>query len=126
LPLALSRKPDGSASCIIILSSDQPGPCDPNRGLVGLEPDLLKRFNDARLAELRQTTPSATLADLGAACELNQINPADYLKGTCESVTKPGWCYVEGAAAGTCAQAIKFSPMGQPGAGWKVNLQCGP
>ena len=124
LPQTLAPNPDGTVPCLVILTFDQPGACDTSKGLTELDPDILKRFNDQRLAELRQTTPAATLADLGAACQLAQIIPTDFVNGTCESVTKPGWCYVEGAAAGTCPQAIKFSATGQPPSGSKVNLSC--
>ena len=122
LPQPLFTDPTGAVPCSVILTFDQPGPCDASKGLSELAPDVLAQFNAKRLAELRQTTPNATLADLGAACQLAQIAVPGGT--TCESDTKPGWCYVRGGAAGDCSQAIKYTATGQPPSGAKVDFQC--
>jgi hypothetical protein len=69
-------------------------------------------------------------SDLQPVCELVQLTSGDQPpvgyspKTTCENLGSPGWCYVEGTAAGQCplgqAQAIKF---GVPPAGQTV-IQC--
>jgi hypothetical protein len=43
--------------------------------------------------------------------------------GSCAASPSPGWCYVTGAGAGTCPQAIVFS-NGEPPAGAIVTLEC--
>ena len=73
------------------------------------------------------------LSTRSAVCELTQMIPdpsscpgCTYLSGkdTCENSNVPGWCYVEGQAAGQCqagsAYAIKF---GVPPAG-QTMIQC--
>ena len=129
LPQKLIPSPDGTVPCLVLISfqagSDQNTVCDPAKGLKQPDPDVLKRFKEARLAELKSQDPKATAADIGPACELTQIDPSKYQNGTCETITDPGWCYVTGAAAGSsCPQAIKFSATGQPASGTSVSLQC--
>jgi hypothetical protein len=62
-----------------------------------------------------------------SVCALHQLNPKsnpiDFSNGSCLTSKEPGWCYVTGAAAGRCAQAILFS-QGEPPMGAAVSLQC--
>ncbi len=48
----------------------------------------------------------------------------DFAAGSCAAASEAGWCYVQGAAAGTCSQAILFSASGNPQVGAQINLQC--
>jgi hypothetical protein len=62
-------------------------------------------------------------------CLLKQLTPqsdaADFLSGTCARATvDKGWCYVTGAAAGKCAQAIAFAGNDSVPPGATANLQC--
>jgi hypothetical protein len=102
------------------------------------DPQVLATFNAQRLADLQRMAasdvgdaggaPTISAADLQPVCELTQLIPdpstcptCTYLMGkqSCENSNTPGWCYVEGNAAGQCplgsAQAIKFGvpPPGQ-------------
>ncbi len=128
LPQKLVPANDGTVPCLVLISfqpgADQNTVCDASKGLKQPDPDVLKRFQESKLAELKQQDPKATAADVGPACELTQLDPSKLVNGTCETITDPGWCYVSGAAAGTCAQAIKFSATGQPASGTSVSLQC--
>ena len=102
---------------------------------------MLDNFQKAKLAELQRqaaaeqgdAAPAVNPKDLQPVCELTQLVPdanscpmCTYLGGkpSCENANTPGWCYVEGAAAGQCplgsSQAIKF---GLPPAGQTV-IQC--
>jgi hypothetical protein len=63
------------------------------------------------------TYPTSTYPWIGPerppVCELVQLAHSDYApRDSCENAGKPGWCYVEGPAAGTCPlgqeRAIKF------------------
>ena len=60
-------------------------------------------------------------------CGLRQlvptVNPTDFQGGTCAASTDKGWCYVTGAAAGKCPQAIVFANNALP-TGAIANLQC--
>jgi hypothetical protein len=48
-----------------------------------------------------------------SVCELKELtaanDAADFQAGTCANSMDPGWCYVTGAAAGRCSQAVNFS-----------------
>ncbi len=56
-------------------------------------------------------------------CQVNQLAASALVNGSCKASSSQGWCYVSGAAAGVCEQAILFSPQTLPfGSG--VNLQC--
>ena len=58
-------------------------------------------------------------------CQVSELVGSDLdSNGSCTSSSAAGWCYVTGAAAGTCAQAIKFSDKGSPQTGARVSLQC--
>ena len=52
------------------------------------------------------------------------VNDFQYPSGSCAGSSEAGWCYVSGGAAGTCPQAILFSPAGNPQVGSKISLQC--
>jgi hypothetical protein len=140
---------DGTVPCLILVllpgvAADQNAACGPrgmpdSRGLQQPDPQVLATFNAQRLADLQRQAaadvgdaggaPTISAADLQPVCELTQLIPDNgscasmctYLMGkaSCENSNSPGWCYVEGSAAGQCplgsAQAIKFGvpPPGQ-------------
>ena len=54
---------------------------------------------------------------------MNQLAASALVNGSCKASSSQGWCYVSGAAAGVCEQAILFSPQTLPD-GARVNLQC--
>jgi hypothetical protein len=72
------------------------------------------------------------------ACAIHQlIDPANQMSSTCADPADPmafqngscsasndaGWCYVTGAAANGCPQAILFT-QSMPPPGWSASLQC--
>ena len=144
LPQALTLDQTGAAPCLILETlpqGTQAGTCDPTKGLNQPDPGILNKYNEQRCADAANagvqgdagggTNPCPNPDDpegvamlFGPVCEVTQlVQPGDYT-GTCETVTKPGWCYVVGTAAGGCPQAIKFSATGQPSSGAKISLQC--
>ena len=61
-------------------------------------------------------------------CQLQELtphlSPMDFdSQGSCAESPEPGWCYVEGEAAGQCPQQIIFT-NGEPPTGSTVSLQC--
>ncbi len=128
LPQQLTPAQDGTVPCLVLVvfqpGVDQSTACDPNKGLSQVDPEILKRFNEQRLADLQKVTPQATEADLGPVCQLAQLVPGTDFTGSCEGTQTPGWCYVTGASAGGCPQAVKFSATGQPATGTQISLQC--
>jgi hypothetical protein len=87
---------DGGVACSIfeILSG---GACEPTLGLSEV---------DASVASKVEGRASVDAA--GTVCVLQQLDAAS-LGGSCATSVDPGWCYVTGAAAGACTQAILFS-----------------
>ena len=125
LPQPLHVDALGAAPCLVLVSFEPgAGTCDPTKGLKVPAADVLRRFDQERLDELRKSSPQATAQDLGPTCELTQIAPADYVDASCAGTNAPGWCYVTAKAAGLCPQAIVFSPLGRPASGAKVDLEC--
>jgi len=145
LPQPLTKNPDGTVACLILVilpgdQSNQATACDASVGLKQPDPAVLDNYNKQRLADAQReanagadggTVPNPVqLKDLPPVCELIQLTPGDAPpkgyspKTTCENLNSPGWCYVEGAAAGQCplgqGQAIKF---GLPPSGQTV-IQC--
>jgi len=137
LPQPLTRGPDGKVACLVLTilqgpSSDQPTACNPALGLRQPDPAVLKDFNAKRLAAAEGAAAASGMpvADLSPVCEIVQmvpdtLSPVTYGgKPTCDGNGNPGWCYVEGMAAGTCsggsAQAIRFG-VAAPG---ETIIQC--
>lgn len=69
---------------------------------------------------LGRSTPPGDSTEKGACavCVLQQLTPSantvTFQDGTCASASDPGWCFVEGVAAGTCPQGITFSQTALP------------
>jgi hypothetical protein len=114
---------DGSVPCQVLASLPQPGQaCDPSLGMTAVD---AKTLSEAALA--LQGQPAAALLDTTqyTVCAINQLTPGDLVNGSCTASTAPGWCYVAGTAAGgLCAQALLFSPSGQPAAGVETLMTC--
>lgn len=111
LPQPLVRDASGMVSCsllTVVAANDQTSACPPRgkpdaRGLQQPDPDVLAAYNLGKAPE-----------EMQPVCELTQRIGTP----SCENDGTPGWCYVEGTAAGKClagsAQAIKFgaAPVG--------------
>ena len=85
---------------------------DPPAVRVGGAPDVAG--SGARSAPNPSTLPT---------CQVNQLTGSQLVNGSCKASNAHGWCYVTGSAAGTCAQAILFSPGTLP-TGSQISLQC--
>jgi hypothetical protein len=100
-----------------------------------LDSTVLDSFCDAQEAAYQQKVQAAGgntdgLQDPAAqsTCALVQLtpsaNPADFSTNqACVASADPGWCYVTGAAAGSCPQSLLFT-SGEPPPGAIVSLQC--
>jgi hypothetical protein len=127
LPQPLVADPEGKVPCLILETLGVEGPqasaCDASKGL--------KQPDAAVLAKFREQQLEAAGGDAGIdlskfpVCEVIQLTQGQLVNGSCSDAPTAGWCYVTGAAAGgSCPQAIKFSPGGNPGVGAKISLQC--
>jgi hypothetical protein len=144
LPQQLAPHADGSVDCLILLqippaSGAATGTClnpncDPNKGLNRPPADVLPKFcaslEDAYNSQVSAAGSSTGLIDPAnvPVCALTQLtmqtNPNDFQAGSCAAApTDNGWCYVTGAAAGKCPQAILFTKNAIPN-GATSNLQC--
>ncbi|MGA7122055.1 MAG: hypothetical protein WBY94_18250, partial [Polyangiaceae bacterium] len=123
----------GSVPCLILVTlapgkgTDCSGP-----GLSNPPADVLARFQAAQheayvAACGGKTSCVATDPSTLTTCQMNELtqqqNPQSFQNGDCSGSAQPGWCYVEGAAAGTCSQQILFTGS-QPPPGATVTLQC--
>jgi hypothetical protein len=80
-------------------------------------------FDTARM--LPDFAPSMTV------CGVAQVPPSAWVDDSCAQSSQPGWCYVTGAGAGSCAQgALFFSSAGAPPAAaasppyWSASFVC--
>jgi hypothetical protein len=99
-----------------------------------LDPTVIDNFCDAQEAAYQERVQAAGGVATGLqdpamqpVCALLQLtasaNSGDFSAGSCMASADPGWCYVTGAAAGTCPQAILFTASAPPGNA-VVSLQC--
>jgi hypothetical protein len=97
-------------------------------GLSVPDPTVLATFCANAEASYMGTKGSPGDPALQSVCELKQlvksVVPADFdQNGSCGGTTDNGWCYVEGAGANGCSQAIVFA-QGSPPAGSLTSLSC--
>jgi hypothetical protein len=118
--------------------------CDSKQGLVGpggmiapgqtFDQTVLDSYCDSQEQAYQQQisglpsgeTPPPDPA-LQSVCALVQLvnqpgaNAGDFMAGSCAASNDPGWCYVTGAAAGSCPQAIVFAHQPKSAT---ISLQC--
>jgi hypothetical protein len=116
LPERLEEDGDGNVPCLILetlplTAGLQATACDAAKGLSQPAPAVLAKFLEG------------TTAPHGAVCAVAQLTKKDF-PTSCVDSSGAGWCYLTGQAAGVCAQAIKFSPAGNPVSGATIALQC--
>jgi hypothetical protein len=139
LPQKLDVDACGNVECLILVTLlDPTKTCADLPGMVPAPAAVLQTFqknqHDAWIAGGMVGTDPSTLP----TCELQQLSQLPSgtdpalcappvgtfdAAGSCAASSEPGWCYVEGAAAGLCSQSILFS-AGQPPSGTVVSLQC--
>ncbi len=135
LPQKLTVDPTtGSVPCLILvtLAPGKGGTGCTGPGLSDPPADVLARFQQAQHDAYKtacggKTSCVATDPSTLTTCQLNELtqqqNPQSFQNGDCSASTKLGWCYVEGAAAGTCSQQVLFTAS-EPPQGATVTLQC--
>jgi hypothetical protein len=98
-------------------------------GLTVPDPSALKTFCESQEASYVGTKGALGDPADQSVCELTQLvrgqAPAgDFdVNGSCGNAPDKGWCYVEGAGANNCSQAIVFS-LNAPPTGSLTNLSC--
>ncbi len=114
---------DGSVPCELLASLPQPGmTCDPSKGMSPADTLTVQRA-----AQSLQGQGDAALLDPSqhTVCTIAQVPSSDLVDGSCAQSQTPGWCYVEGAAAGgQCPEALLFSPSAQPSTGVQTLMTC--
>ena len=130
LPKPLPVDAQGLVPCNLLVTLPTPGDESACNTVPGLEippADLLTPFVAASHAAWLAAGGSATTGlpdpDALPVCLDAQIGAASFgSDGTCLGSMRGGWCYVEGAAAGGCAQII----LGSFPPGATANLVCSP
>jgi hypothetical protein len=134
LPRKLTPESDGSVECLVLVTLPGMGSCTkptcpPNSGLTVPNQTVLDTFCAAQ--EGIYQGQKGVLGDpaLQSVCQLTQLvkgqaAAADFdNNGSCGGSAEKGWCYVEGAGANGCSQAIVFA-QGSPPAGSLTSLSC--
>jgi hypothetical protein len=136
LPQTLSTEDAGAGVPCLILATlpNASNPSNPQAdcsnasaypGMTPPDPTILQQFETAAVQAWNQGGQVGPNPSTLPTCQVNQITSPSELdaNGSCKSSSTPGWCYVTGVGAGTCAQAILFSPGAIP-TGSTINLQC--
>jgi hypothetical protein len=114
LPQPLQPDSAGNVPCLILEVLPDNSPCSASAGLSAPDATIAAKYaKDNNIDTTKQRI-----------CQVNQLKPTDLVNGSCATSGAAGWCYVTGAAAGTCPQAILFSPTGNPVNGATISLQC--
>jgi hypothetical protein len=134
LPRQLNPVADGSVPCLILVTLPGAGSCTnptcpAGVGLTVPASSVLNPWCEA--AEASYTGEKGAPGDpaLQSVCELAQLvkgqaPAADFdSNGSCAESTDKGWCYVQGAGASGCSQAIVFA-NGSPPTGSLTSLEC--
>ncbi len=135
LPRKLNPDPmTGQVPCLVLVTLPGAGSCTAptcpaGMGLSVPDPTVLATFcANAEAAFVGQKGSPGDPA-LQSVCELTQLvkgqaAAADFDRnGSCGVSTDKGWCYVEGAGANGCSQAIVFAENSPP-AGSLTSLSC--
>jgi len=112
LPETLAVNAAGQVSCqiFILLSAGDSCPAHPGLSAVG--------------ADVTASVLAAEPSTSGPVCALAQLPRSDWVCGSCEASTAPGWCYLT-PASGPCVQQIVVSAAWAPPAGAVPVLGCG-
>jgi hypothetical protein len=130
LPQTLVADNQGQVPCLILATL--PSATDPNNpqadcskypGYTQPDAQILAQFVAAAEVTWKANGSVGTEPKKLPTCQVGQLPQTALSGGTCKAAGSPGWCYVTGTAAGTCSQAIIFSPGTIP-TGTTINLQC--
>jgi hypothetical protein len=135
LPRKLDPAADGSVPCLVLVTmpagagSCMNPTCPPNTGLTVPDKAVLESF--CASAESNYGGEKGAPGDpaLQSVCQLTQLVRGEAAasdfdpNGSCAQSPDKGWCYVEGAGAKGCSQAIAFA-NGSPPSGSLTNLSC--
>ncbi len=122
--------PEGGAElpCVVLATlASATNPDDPEADCTSGANVGLTKPSDEVLAQFEANPPPGLPANVASlpTCQVNELTGSslDPTSGSCTASMERGWCYVTGAAAGNCSQAILFSPRTIPNKA-VVNFQC--
>jgi len=128
LPQPLTRdtvstdpKERNSVPCLVLAQLAEGDSCQ-KQGLPKPAAEILSKFLEEQKARAGSEGDAGSDVTKLDVCELPQIVVAD--GQSCKDDATKGWCYVTGAAAGKCPQALLFSASTASLAGAKFSLQC--
>jgi hypothetical protein len=134
LPEKLTVTSNGAVSCSLLVTLPGQGSCTnptcpAGLGLAVPTKSVLDTFCANAEANYEGEKGAPPDPALQSVCQLTQLvdgqaNAADFdANGSCDISADKGWCYVEGAGANGCAQAIVFAQSSPP-AGSVTSLEC--
>jgi hypothetical protein len=133
LPRKLTPGADGSVPCLVLVTLPGAGSCKnptcpADSGLTVPDMNVLDTFCNSQEANYQGVKNVPGDPALQSVCQLQQLtvtaNPGDFDNNqSCSQSGDKGWCYVQGAGANGCSQAIVFSPNSPP-PGSLTNLSC--
>jgi hypothetical protein len=134
LPRVLSPAPNGSVPCSVLVTLPGAGSClNPTcptaGGLTVPDSSVLTPFCEAAEASYMGEKGAPGDPAIQSVCQLAQLvkgqaQATDFDgNGSCAESTDKGWCYVEGAGASGCAQAIVLAQGSLP-PGSLTTLEC--
>jgi hypothetical protein len=134
LPRKLTPAADGSVQCLVLVTLPGMGSCTnptcpAGMGLSVPDKTVLATFCANAEANFMGQKNAPGDPALQSVCQLTQLvkgqqPAADFdNNGSCDVSTDKGWCYVEGAGANGCSQAIVFANNSPP-AGSLTSLSC--
>jgi hypothetical protein len=123
LPRQLQPDSQGAVPCLVLASlPDASSSCDPSKGESSVDPHVVTAASESLQGQFGAGAFDPTQHTV---CQIDEVTGTDLVSGTCKQSTKPGWCYVTGAAAGgRCPQALIFSPNATPSTGTVVAMVC--
>ncbi len=135
LPHTLTPAADGSVPCLVLVTLP-PGAgtcknptCPTGSGLSVPAQNVLDTFCDSQEATYQGVKGAPGDPANQSVCQLQQLTTtafpaADFdANMSCSQSADKGWCYVQGAGANGCSQAIVFAPNSPP-PGSLTNLSC--
>ncbi len=133
LPRKLNVAADGAVPCLLLVTLPGSGSftnptCPAGSGLTVPDPNVLDTFCASQEASYQGVKGAPGDPALQSVCQLTQLtrtaNAADFdANNSCAGAGDKGWCYVEGAGADGCSQAIVFAPNSPP-PGSLMSLSC--
>lgn len=122
LPQPLTPAADGKVPCLVLTILPEGRKCSEVEGLTPPDAAVLQKFLESERERSKAEGGPAEVYVNQEICEVRQVVAA--AGQTCIDDPAAAWCYVGGAEADRCAQAILFSEKWNGIGGAKARLQC--